>query len=86
MVSCLQSTWESRTGNVSPVAFRVWTQCTVRTGKKSKHPRGMVLVTRMAALQAEEQGTKLNSILECKPLTDKEHHELCRYIDDAAHR
>jgi hypothetical protein len=33
----------------------VWTKCTAPTGKKSENPRGTVLVTRMAALQAEQR-------------------------------
>jgi hypothetical protein len=36
-------------------AFSVWTEFTVPTGKRSGHPRGMALVTRMAALQAEQR-------------------------------
>jgi hypothetical protein len=30
-------------------AFSVWTECTVPTGKRSEHPRGMSLATRMLA-------------------------------------
>ena len=37
------------------VAFSVWTEFTVPTGKRSGHPRGMPLVARMQELQAEEQ-------------------------------
>jgi hypothetical protein len=35
-------------------AFRVWTQCTVPTGTRSGHPRGMALITRLLA----SSGTK----------------------------
>jgi hypothetical protein len=48
--------------------FSVWTQFTVPTGKRSGHPRGMPLVTRMAELQALKR-TCVGSnggILECK--------------------
>jgi hypothetical protein len=34
--------------------FRVWTEFTVPTGKRSEHPRGMPLITRVAALQVEQ--------------------------------
>jgi hypothetical protein len=44
------------------VAFSVWTQFTVPTGKRSGHPRGMPLVTRMQELQGTCVGS--NSILE----------------------
>jgi hypothetical protein len=36
-------------------AYSVGTQFTVPTGKRGKHPSGMTLVTRMAALQAEQR-------------------------------
>jgi hypothetical protein len=42
--------------------FRVWTEFTVSTGKRSEHPRGMLSVTRMQELQAEQA----YGILECK--------------------
>jgi hypothetical protein len=37
------------------MAFSVLTEFTARPGKKREHPRGMALVTRMAALHAEEE-------------------------------
>jgi hypothetical protein len=37
------------------VIVSVWTEFTVPTGKRSEHPRGMALDTRMAALQAEQR-------------------------------
>jgi hypothetical protein len=36
-------------------AYSVWTQFKVPTGKRSEHPRGMPLLTRMAAIQAERR-------------------------------
>jgi hypothetical protein len=35
--------------------FSVWTEFTVTTGERSERPRGMLLVTRMQELQAEDQ-------------------------------
>jgi hypothetical protein len=37
------------------LTFSVWTQFTMPIGERSEHPRGMPLVTRMAALQAEQR-------------------------------
>jgi hypothetical protein len=37
------------------VAFSVWSEFTVPTGKRSEHRRGMPLVTRLLELQPEEQ-------------------------------
>ena len=37
------------------VAFRVWTQFTVSTSKRSERPRGVPLITRMAAFQTEKR-------------------------------
>jgi hypothetical protein len=37
------------------VAFRVCAECTVQTSKRREHPRRTPLVTRMAALQAEQR-------------------------------
>jgi hypothetical protein len=45
------------------IPFSVWTQFTVPTSKRSKHPRGMALVTLMAALQASK-GVNPNSTWE----------------------
>jgi hypothetical protein len=38
------------------LAFSVWTEFTVTTGKVSEHPRGIPLVTRMQELQASKRG------------------------------
>jgi hypothetical protein len=35
--------------------FSVWTEFTVPIGKRGEHPRGKPLVTRTAALQAEQR-------------------------------
>jgi hypothetical protein len=35
--------------------YNVWSKFTVSNGKRSEHPRGMPLVTRMQELQPEEQ-------------------------------
>jgi hypothetical protein len=39
----------------SVLPFSVWTKFTVSTGKRSEQPRGMALLTRMVALQAEQR-------------------------------
>jgi hypothetical protein len=39
-----------------PRTFSVWKKCTVPTDKRSEHPRGMLLVTRMQELQANMRG------------------------------
>jgi hypothetical protein len=43
------------TAFIDVIAFDVWSEFTVVTVRGSGHPRGMALVTRMVALQAEEQ-------------------------------
>jgi hypothetical protein len=53
-------------------SFSVWMQLTVPTGKKSEHPRGMPLITRLQELQASA-GVGTNGILECKCLSKTEH-------------
>ena len=37
------------------VVFSVWMPFAVLTGKRSNHPKGMALITHMAALQAEQR-------------------------------
>jgi hypothetical protein len=58
-----------RVGARVVVAFSVWTQFTVSTGKRSGLPRGMTLVTRMEEFQANMRGT--NGILGCKFLPER---------------
>jgi hypothetical protein len=50
------------------VAFGVWTECAVSTGKRSKHPRGMALVTRLQELQASwrEKPMASSSVNSCR--------------------
>jgi hypothetical protein len=43
------------------VAFRIWTEFTVPTGKRGGHPRGVPLVKRMQELQVSRRGYKMAS-------------------------
>jgi hypothetical protein len=45
----------------SKAPFSVWTEIAVPTGKKSEHPRGMILGTRMAARFKRSKGVNSNS-------------------------
>ena len=55
----------------SPGPFSVATQFTASTGKRSGHPRGMPLVTRL--LTSKRTGVGTNDILECKFLSKNAH-------------
>jgi hypothetical protein len=53
-------------------AYRVWAEVMVATGKRSEHPRGMPLVTRMHELQASTCGNQWHprvqiSVEKCAP-------------------
>jgi hypothetical protein len=70
--------WLLYFARVRSEAFSVSTQFTVLTGKRREYPRGMRLVTRMAALQAELAGVGTKGILECGLLTQNAHHTRTR--------
>jgi hypothetical protein len=57
------------------VAFSVWVRVRVVTVRGSGHPRGMLLVTRMQELQAEEQRRETQW-----------HPRVCKFLPENAHR
>jgi hypothetical protein len=59
-------------------AFSVWTQFTVPAGKRSEHPRGMLLVTRMAALPVEQRRETQWHCSRAKSLFETEHRTVLR--------
>jgi hypothetical protein len=58
------------------LAFSAWTEFTVRTVRGNGHPRGMSLVTRMAALQAEQRRETQWHSRVCKPLSKNAHRAI----------